>query len=185
VREQAPPVISAAMDVFTAISSARAIREFDGRPIDAADLDRILAAARLSPSSKNDQRWSFILCTDRDHLRQLSKIGDYAGHLAGAAAAIAVVMPKSDIGWEREILAFDAGQCVRNMMLAAWELGIGSCHASVYDPKLTRELLGFPDDRRCDLLISFGHPANPSLLTRPIPDSARKPMDELLHRERW
>src|SRR4029078_12191636 len=97
-----PPVISAAMDVFTAISSARAIREFDGRPIDAAELDRILAAARLSPSSKNDQRWSFILCTDRDHLRQLSKIGDYAGHLAGAAAAIAVGMPKSDICRERE-----------------------------------------------------------------------------------
>ena len=173
------------MDVFAAISSARAIREFDGRPIDQADLDRILAAARLSPSSKNDQRWAFILCTDRQHLRQLSKIGDYAGHLAGAAAAVAVVMPKSDVGWERELFAFDTGQCVRNMMLAAWELSIGSCHASVYDPALTRELLGFPDDMRCDLLISFGHPADPALLTRPIPDSARKPMADLLHRERW
>jgi nitroreductase len=173
------------MDVFAAISTARAIREFDGRPIEQADLDRILAAARLSPSSKNDQRWSFILCTDREHLWQLSKIGDYAGHLAGAAAAVAIVMPRSDVGWEREILAFDAGQCARTIMLAAWELGIGSCHASVYDPKLTRELLGFPDDRRCDLLISLGHPADASLLHRPIPQSARKPMDELLHRERW
>lgn len=173
------------MDVFTAISSARAIRQFDGRPIDQGDLDRILAAARLSPSSKNDQRWSFILCTDREHLVQLSKIGDYAGHLAGAAAAVAVVMPRSEVGWERELFAFDAGQCARNMMLAAWALGIGSCHASVYDPKLTAELLGLPGDMSCDLLISFGHPADPSLLTRPIPDSARKPMAGLLHLERW
>jgi nitroreductase len=173
------------MDVFAAISTARAVRRFDDRPIEQPDLDRILAAARLSPSSKNDQRWTFILCTDREHLRQLSTIGDYAGHLAGAAAAVAVVMPRSDVGWEREMFAFDAGQCVRNMMLAAWELGIGSCHASVYDPALTRELLGFPADMRCDLLVSFGHPADPSLLTRPIPESARRPMAEMLHRERW
>jgi nitroreductase len=173
------------MDVFTAISTARAVRTFDGTPLSDDELGRILAAARLSPSSKNEQRWSFIVCTDRDHLEQLSGIGDYAGHLAGAAAAVAVIVPKSDVGWERELLAFDTGQCVRTMMLAAWELGIGSCHASVYDPRLTRELLGFPDDMRCDLLISFGHPADRSLLTRRIPDRARRPMAELVHQERW
>ncbi|HEY0387493.1 MAG TPA: nitroreductase family protein [Gaiellales bacterium] len=173
------------MDVFTALCTARAVRRFEPRPLTGEEIARILAAARLSPSSKNDQRWSFIVCTDREHLQQLSKIGDYAGHLSGAAAAVAVIVPKSDAGWERELFAFDTGQCVRNMMLAAWELGIGSCHASVYDPLLTRELLGFPDDMRCDLLVSFGHPADPSLLTHPIPESARRPLDEMVHRERW
>ena len=173
------------MEVLTAIHTARAVRRFDAHPVDPASLDRILNAGRLSPSSKNEQRWAFILCTDREHLRQLSKVGVYAGHVADAGAAIAVVVPESDIDWERESIAFDAGQCCRNMMLAAWELGIGSCHASVYDEGLTRELLGYPEGMRCDLLLSLGYVADPASLTRPIPESSRKPMSELLHRERW
>jgi nitroreductase len=173
------------VDVFTAIASARAVRRFDLRPLAADQLEHILEAGRLSPSSKNEQRWSFIVCSDREHLQQLSKIGDYAGHVAHAAAAIAIVVPESDVDWERESIAFDAGQCARTMMLAAWELGIGSCHASVYDEPLTRQLLGYPAGMRCDLLISVGHPADPATLTRPIPPSARRPMAELLHRERW
>ena len=173
------------MDVFTAISTARAVRRFDDRPVAPEHLERILEAGRLAPSSKNEQRWSFIVCTDRDHLRELAAVGDYAGHLAGAAAAVAVIVPESTVDWERESIAFDTGQCARSMMLAAWELGIGSCHASVYDEVLTRRLLGYPDGMRCDLLLSLGHPADPSALHRPIPPSARRPMGELLHRERW
>jgi nitroreductase len=86
---------------------------------------------------------------------------------------------------EPESIAFDTGQCARSMMLAAWELGIGSCHASVYDQQLTRRLLGYPDDMRCDLVISVGHVVDPATLTHPIPSSTRRPMDELLHREHW
>jgi nitroreductase len=173
------------VDVFTAIASARAVRRFDPRPLSADQLDRILEAGRLSPSSNNEQRWAFIVCSDRDHLEQLSKIGVWAGHLADAAAAIAIVVPESDVDGDPESIAFDTGQCARSMMLAAWELGIGSCHASVYDPQLTRQLLGYPDGMRCDLVISFGNVADPASLTRPIPSSSRRPMAELLHQERW
>ncbi len=162
------------------MSSQRAVRRFDGRPLPGEALTRILEAGRLAPSSNNDQRWTFVVCTDRGHLRELSRIGDFAEHLAGAAAAIALAVPEAEEGWERESIAFDLGQCAQNMMLAAWEQGIGSVHAAVYDEPLTRELLGYPEGFRCDVLLSFGFPAR-----RPGAPSDRKPLDELVHRERW
>ena len=168
------------MEVFDAISSQRAVRRFDARPLPVEGLQRILEAGRLAPSSKNEQRWAFVVCADREHLRELSRIGDYADHLAGAAAAIALVVPEAEEGWERESIAFDLGQCAQTMMLAAWEQGIGSVHAAVYDEPLTRRLLGYPDGFRCDVLLSFGYPAR-----APGPPSDRKPLESLVHRERW
>ena len=53
------------------------------------------------------------------------------------------------------------------MMLAAWELGIGSVPATVYEHDLARELLGYPADQHCEYLLSFGYPADPDDLTRP------------------
>jgi nitroreductase len=171
------------VDVFTAIASARAVRRFDSRQIDPETLDRIVEAGRLSPSSNNEQRWAFVVCTDRPHLQELSKIGDWADPLAHAAAAIAVIVPEADE--ERESIAFDSGQCARSMMLAAWELGIGSCHVSVYDHELTRRLLGYPEGMRCDVVLSIGYLNDPGTLARPIPQSTRRPLAEMLHRERW
>jgi nitroreductase len=66
------------------------------------------------------------------------------------------------------------------MMLAAWEAGIGSVHAAVYDEPLARRLLGYPDGWRCDYLLSFGHPARP-----PRGEGDRLPLERVLHRERW
>jgi nitroreductase len=65
-------------------------------------------------------------------------------------------------------------------MLCAWELGIGSAHASVYDEAIARRLLGYPDGWRCDYVLSLGYPAEP-----PAAPGARKPLEELVHRERW
>jgi nitroreductase len=71
------------------------------------------------------------------------------------------------------------------MILAGWSLGIGSCPATVYEPDLARRLLGYPEDRACEYLLSFGYPANPLDLTRPLRPGGRRPLDELVHKERW
>jgi nitroreductase len=173
------------MDVREAISSERAVRSFAERPLESEELEQILDAGRRAPSSKNEQRWQFITCTDREHLSQLAAVGPYAGHLAGAAAAIALVVPDGSDERERESIAFDLGQCARNMMLAAWAMGIGSVHATVYDDRLARELLGYPEGHRCRYLLSFGYPANSDDLTRPLAKGGRKALETLVHAERW
>jgi nitroreductase len=171
--------------VWTAISRKRAIRSFADRPLDAAHLERILHAGRRAGSSKNSQRWAFIVCRDRDHLRELAAVGPWAGHLAGAAAGVALVTPDPTVDAAPLSVMFDLGQAAENMMLAAWELGIGSVPATVYDHDLARRLLGYPADQHCEFLLSFGYPADATDLTRPLKAGGRSPLDDLVHEERW
>jgi len=173
------------VDVWQAISMHRAVRSFAERPIEPEKLELILRAGRRAPSSMNHQRWSFVACTDRETLKRLAKVGDWAGHLAGAAAAIALVTPDATEDWEVESIAFDLGHCAQNMMLTAWELGIGSVHATVYDENLTQQILGYPEGYRCRYVFSFGYPADPDDLTRQPSKGGRKPLAEIVHRERW
>jgi nitroreductase len=173
------------METWDAIRTRRNVRRFDDRPIPAEDLDRIVAAAALAPSSMNEQRWSFVVCRDPARLEELARAGPYADHVAKAAAAIAFLTPRTDERSSAESVAFDLGQAVENAMLAAWELGVGSCHASVYDEPMVRGLLGYPPEMTCDLVVSFGYPVDPAALAPPGSRGGRKVLHDLRHEERY
>ncbi|OGO57874.1 MAG: hypothetical protein A2Z32_07245 [Chloroflexi bacterium RBG_16_69_14] len=171
--------------VRAAIASRRVVRRFAERPLEPEHLEHILRAGRHSGSSKNLQRWTFIVCRDRAHLRELAEVGQWAGHLARAAVGIALVAPDPRAPGASPSIMWDLGQVAQNMMLAAWELGIGSVPATVYDQDLARRLLGYPDDETCEFLLSFGYPADPTDLTRPPRPGGRRPFDEIVREERW
>jgi nitroreductase len=172
------------MDTWQAIDTIRTIRKFEARPLQPDHLDRILNAGRRAGSSKNTQLWDFVVCTDRDHLRALAEVGSYAGHLAGAAAAVALVVPDPATHDAPYSIMWDLGRAAQNMVLTAWELGIGSVPATVYRPDLARELLSYPPDHWCEFLLSFGYPADPEALTWPK-RKGRKSLEEVVHYERW
>ena len=169
------------MQTWEAVTSRRNVRSFADRPIPEADLDRILEAGRRSPSSQNWQPWDFVLVTDRALLTELAKVWRGAGHVAHSAATIVVVGPAGDNPFRRAQL--DLGQATMAMMIAAADLGIGSCHAGIADMPRVRELLGIPDDRDWALLISLGYPADRPLT--PIKNPDRRPFDDVVHRGHW
>lgn len=171
--------------IWAAISGRRVIRDFDARPLEPEHLDRIIRAGRRANSSKNLQRWSFIVIRDRARLEDLSKLGPWAGHLAGAAVGIALVTPDPHAEGTPLSVMFDLGQAADSMMLTAWELGIGSVPATVYEHDRARALLGYPAELHCEYLLSFGYPADPSELDRPPRSGGRKPLASLIHEERW
>lgn len=173
------------MSVWEAISTKRAVRAFADRPLAAEHLDRILRAGRRSGSSKNLQRWEFIVCRDRDHLRELAAIGPYAQHLAGAAVAIALITPDPGAADAPLSVMFDLGQAAAYMMLAGWELGVGSVPATAYDHEAARRLLGYPETHHCEFLLSFGYPADESVLHARNKPGGRRPLAEIVHEERW
>ena len=173
------------METWGAINSVRAVRQFADRPLASEHLDRILNAGRRAGSSKNEQVWAFIVVRDREHLRELASVGRYAGHLASAPLAIALVTPDPSASPKGYSTMWDLGRAAQNMVLAAWELGIGSVPATVYDYDLARRLLGLPPEQRCDFLLSFGYPADPSVLTAPNRPGGRVALDALVHEERW
>lgn len=169
------------METWDAIRARRNVRRYADRPIDRADLDRILEAARRTPSSVNQQAWDFVVVTDRERLRELSNIWRYAAHVATSAAT--VVTPVSEDRDERDTFWFDIGQATMSIMLAAADLGIGSGHASVGDQALARRILGLPEDREVAILVALGYPAGRPL--KPISRPRRRAFDDVVHRERW
>jgi nitroreductase len=170
------------MNVYEAVRAKRAIREFLNKPLPDDIVQRILNAGRLSQSSKNSQPWQFVAIRDRAKLEALSKTGTWAGHLAGAALGIAILTPNPD---EKFQTLFDAGQAAAYMQLAAWELGIGSCLASIYEPDQARAILGFPADYQLRIAISFGYPTPEALAPRPARPEGRKAFDEVVHWDGW
>jgi len=172
------------MDTLDAIRTHRAVRRFRADPLPDEDVQRIVDAGRRSGSSKNTQRWAFIVVRDRETLRRLAEVGDFAGHLAGAALGIALVTPKPGPGDPHSIM-WDLGRCAQNMTLAAWSLGIGSVPATVYHPEFAQGILGYPDDRWCEYILSFGYPADSTDLTRPPKPGGRRALEDVVHQERW
>jgi len=169
------------MQTWDAITSRRNVRSYADRPIQDDDLDRILEAGRRAPSSQNWQPWDFVLVTEREQLRELAKVWRGAGHVADSAATIVIVGPANDNPFRRAQL--DLGQATMAMMIAAADLGIGSCQAGIADLPRVRELLGIPDDRDWALLMSLGYPAGRPLA--PVRNPDRRPFDDVVHRGRW
>lgn len=173
------------MDVWTAIITQRAVRDFDERPIPDEVLERILDAGRRAPSSKNTQPWEFVLIRDREQLRRLARVGRYAGHLAGATVGVAFVTDDPEKPEALAKILYDVGHATQSMMLVGVELGIGSVHAAVYDGALAAEILGLPESKRCDFALSLGYPARAGLLDAPRRKVPRRALDEIVHRDRW
>jgi len=170
------------MDVTDAIRTKRAVRRFKDQPLDEATIQAVLNAGRRAQSSKNTQPWHFIAVRDKSILAELSGLGMYAGHLAGAALGVALLTLNPEAKFQ---VLFDAGQAAAYMQLAAWELGVGSCLASIYEPEEAREILGFPPEWHLRIAISFGYPAIEEQLSAPPRKGGRRPLDELVHWDRW
>jgi nitroreductase len=115
-------------------------------------------------------------------LQALSATGTWAGHLAGAALGVALLTPDPA---QRFSIMFDAGQAAAYMQLAAWELDIGSCLASIYEPEQARQILDFPGDWHLRIALSFGYPLEETLLVQPPRKGGRRSLDEVVHWDKW
>lgn len=170
------------MRVFEAIRTKRAIRKFQDKPLPDEVIHAILNAGRRSQSSKNEQAWHFIAIRDNSILGALSKCGTYAGHLAGAALAVAILTPDPTAKFQT---MFDAGQAAAFMQLAAWELGVGSVPASIYEAEKARAILGFPPDWHLCIALSFGYPLDEEKLSAAPKKGGRRALEEIVHWDQW
>jgi nitroreductase len=171
------------METWDAIRARRNVRTYLTDPVPVADLDRIAEAGWRAPSASNRQHWNFILVTDRNQLQELSKVWQGARHIAGAAAAIALVIPQPPDERTKVIDQYDLGQATYAIMLAAADLGIGTGHSAVGDQEKAREILGVPADRDVAYLIGVGYPADRPL--KPIVKPDRLPFAEVVRHGHW
>jgi len=171
------------METWDAITARRNVRDYKDRPLPADALERILEAAWRAPSARNVQPWDFVVVTDRAQLQELSQVWRGAGHVAGAAAAVVIVIDEEPVDVSKEVVLYDIGQASIQMMIAAADLGVGSGHSSVGDQDLARRLLGLPENKLARYVIDFGYPADRPL--KPIMNPKRRPFDEVVHQGKW
>ncbi len=170
------------MNVSEAIRTKRATRQFQETPLPEDVAKSILNAGRRSQSSKNNQAWQFIAIRDKEILKALSTCGEWAGHIAGAAMAVAILIPDPNAKFQHLV---DCGQAAAFMQLAAWELGVGSCPASIYEPEKAREILGFPAEWHLRLALSFGYPLETTVLNTPPQKGGRRSFADVVHWDHW
>ena len=164
------------MDAYRAVVDKRDQRAFVPKPLSEESLRRILQAARMTGSSKNSEPNRLVVVRDRERLAALAGIGAFARFLANAAVVVVIAQTQPH--------EFDAGRCAQNMMVAAWNEGVGSCPAHLPEAELGR-MLGVPADCHVNRVIGFGY-IDPARATAPRSVARpRKPLTELVHHERW
>jgi len=171
------------VETWDALRARRNVRQFTEEPVPDEALDRILEAGRRAPSAGNWQPWDFVVVTDRAQLVDLAKVWQGAGHVAGAAAAIAIVAPDPQDEGQSALLQYDLGQATYAMTVAAADLGVGTGHAAAADQEQARAVLGFPAGHFLAYVLSVGYPSDKPLAV--IERLNRRPFDAVVHRGRW
>ncbi len=173
------------MDVSEAIRKRCSVRQFRNGSLSDDVLGRILEAARWAPSPFNTQPWDFIIIKDKETLKAISKYARYSGYLSDAPMAIAVIVPpiNSKFSWVESIgePRFAAAMAVQNMMLAAWEMGIGTCWVSIEREKVG-EILDVPKTHFVLTVMPLGHP---EVMSPGHEDNFRKKIEDSISYEKY
>jgi len=175
-------------DALRALRRTRQVRDLSGEPITDEQLEAILEVARWTGSSTNRQTWRFVVVRDPDRLRAigLDESGERKGgigHVAGAGAAIAIVMTTDKPTSE----TYDEARVAERILIAATAVGLAGAIGWVrdYQQAEVRAILGLPEDRVLRTIVSVGHPTEAGARPKSAPGEARRPLDELVYEERW
>ena len=144
------------------------------KPIPDAALLKILEAGRLAPSSKNSQPWHFIVIESKETLTKIASLTPTGPHLTKAPLAIAVVMDGA------KLPEVDGTRAIQNMILEAWDLGIGSCWITNFYDDGVKEILGVPPRMKLVTVLPFGYPKERKTNRKKI----RKPIEEIVSYEK-
>jgi nitroreductase len=164
------------MEVFEAVRTVLAVREYTDKPVPAGVVRRIAEAAHLTASSRNGQPWHFIVVQDKETLQKLAKAVATGPFIAWAPLAVAVAVDS-----ESPYGISDASRAIQSMVLTAWEDGVGSNWAGYANMPGVNEVLGIPKEIQVVAVLSFGYPKRQLGKGK----KTRKPFGEVVHKERF
>jgi nitroreductase len=163
------------MEVFEAVKTILAVRQYEDKPVPADVIKKIVAAARLTGSSMNAQPWHFIVVDDRAMLQEIGRLCRYGSYVAQAPLAVVVVIEKSMFS------VSDGSRAIQSMMLTAWEAGVGSNWVGFMGPDEIKPLLGIPEEMDVLAVVPFGYPVK----TIGKGKKSRRPASEIIHMGRF
>jgi len=162
--------------VFEAVRTVLAVREYQDRDVPYDVVRRIVEAARLTASGGNGQPWHFVVVRERESLRELGSLVRTGPYIAGAAAAVVVAYEKAS-----RVGVSDASRAIQSMILTAWAEGVGSNWTGFGGLDGVARKVGLLDQYEVLAVIPFGYPRRSLGRGR----KNRKPMTEVASAERY
>jgi nitroreductase len=144
------------MSLVDVVLNRRSIRRYELKEIPRDVLDKILEAGRQAPSAANKQPWHFIVLTDSEIKKELSK-GMFNRFIKDAPITVVGCAHKDMIASKWSIVSTTIA--LQNMVVAAWAMGIGSCWVGDFSEEEVKKLLNIPESWNIVALVSFGYPA--------------------------
>lgn len=151
------------MKVMTAIKGRRSVRQFRSDPVDKETLLRLVEAAVWAPSGGNGQTWRFIVVTQAAAMRKIKMVSP---GLLGDPPAVIVIAQDTNLARHKggkmgveSIIKMDSAMAAQNIMLGAYEMGLGTCVIASFHPGGVAKVLGMPENILPILIVSVGHPA--------------------------
>ncbi len=167
---------------FADLSRQRySVRAYKPDPVEDAKLEQVLEAARLAPTAANRQPFQLIVIHTAGRREELKRV--YHRDWFSQAPLVIGICALPSVAWVRRdgknYADVDATIAMDYLILAAADLGLGTCWVAAFDPAAAREVLHLPEGVEPIAFTPLGYPAD-----QPRPKD-RKPLAELVRYERW
>lgn len=169
------------MDFSQLVRTRYSVRAYKSDPVGEDELRQVLEAARLAPTASNMQPFQLIVIQTQGREEELRRIYDRDWFVGAPVVICACGIPGG--AWIREdkknYAVVDVAIVMDHLILAATDLGLGTCWIAAFNEQATREILGLPKEVEPIAFTPLGYPAD-----QPKPKE-RKPLEELVRYERW
>jgi nitroreductase len=164
-----------ANQVFEAVRTVLAVREYQDKELPDDVVRRIAEAAHLTASASNAQPWHFVVVRDRERLGKLASMLRTGPYVASASGAVIVAYEK-----ENRLAVSDASRAIQSMILTAWGDGVGSNWVGFAGMDAVRKEFGLPDAYDVLAVVPLGYPKR-----KIVGKKRRKPFNQVVSAERF
>jgi nitroreductase len=177
------------MEFMDVVTRRKSVRSFTNQTIQEETLSKVLEAARWAPSWANKQSPQFIVVTDKEKIAALA--GEFRVWLKQAPVVVVACADPEKSGFHDDMDYFlvDVGIALQQLVLAATDLGLGTCWIGAFDEAAIKRVLGVPENIKVVAYTPLGYPAKEDAYSQRIKAAVgsdkRKPLEQLIHRENW
>ena len=169
------------MDFIDLVNKRYSVRAYISTPIEKEKLSAILNAGRLAPTAKNLQPFQIIVIHTKGKKKKLLSI--YQRDWFVQAPLVICLCGMKDIAWVRKdnrlYLDVDVAIVMDHIILAATDLGLGTCFIASFDAGNASKVLSLPDNIEPILFTPLGYPDDVPGIKK------RKKLKELVRYEHW
>lgn len=178
------------MEFMDVAASRKSVRGYSDKPVEEEKLTKILEIARIAPSWANKQCCKYVVVKDKANIQEIA--GTLNSWLKQAPVVLVACADPKDSGSRNgmDYYLVDVGISMQQLVLAATDMGLGTCWIGAFDEAKVKRTLLIPENVKVVALTPIGYPAGNEgirikLVKAYIGSTKRKPLEDIVHWEKW